>query len=127
MSFKPPKEYDFSAPEQWRQWRQRFLRYRSAAKLERENNTTQVSALIYSMGPEAEKLVKPLTENSPFEEVVKHFDNHFIPKVNVIHERAKFHLCIQQQEENIETYVRRLYDLAEYANFDNKEETIRDL
>ena len=78
------------------------------------------------MGPKAEKLVKPLTENCPFEEVVKHFDNHFIPKVNVIHERAKFHLCIQQQGENIETYVRKLYDLAEYANFDNKEETIRD-
>ena len=95
MSFKPPKEFDFSA-EQWPQWRQKFLRYRSAAKLEKENNTTQVSALIYSMGPGAEKLVKPLTKNSPFEEVVKHFDNHFIPKVNVIHERAKFHLCIQQ-------------------------------
>ena len=37
-----------------------------------------------------------------------------------------FTFCIQQQGENIETYVRKLYDLAEYANFDNKDENIRD-
>ena len=92
MSFKPPTEFDFSAPEKWLQWRQRFLRYRSASKLEKEGNETQVSALVYSMGPEAEKIIKPLTENASFDEVIKHFDSNFVPKVNIIHERATFHL-----------------------------------
>ena len=91
MSFKPPSEFDFETPEKWPLWRQRFLRYRMASKLEKESNAVQVSALIYSMGPEAEKILKTQSESASFDEVLKHFDDHFIPKVNIIHERAVFH------------------------------------
>ena len=54
------------------------------------------------------------------------FGEHFLPTVNVIHERARFHARNQKPEENIEQYVRALYELAQKANFADEEEAIRD-
>ena len=140
MAFKPPQQFDFSHPEGWSTWRQRFLRYRTAAKLTGENFDVQVSALLYSMGEEAEKIYGTFTvvttrrdgadppdpPLSTFDDIIEMFDRHFTPRVNVIHERAKFHQRYQSAGENIETFVRALYDLAEHAAFDNKDTAIRD-
>ena len=55
------------------------------------------------------------------------FDEHFVPKRNVIHERAKFRQRKQQQGESAQVFIRSLYDLAEYCDFGNsKDEQIRD-
>ena len=59
-------------------------------------------------------------------EVLAKFDEHFVPRVNVLHERALFYSRAQQPDENVETYVRKLYELSEHANFPNREESIRD-
>ena len=128
MSFKPPSEFDFSAPEQWPAWRQRFKRYHTCAELSDKSFDIQVSSLIYSMGPEAEKIYATfeIVPTTTFDNVIKLFDEHFTPKVNVIHERAIFHQRTQLQGENVETYIRILYDLAEHADFQDKESAIRD-
>ncbi|CAL9696492.1 unnamed protein product [Knipowitschia caucasica] len=34
--FPPPEAFDFSRPEHWPEWRQRFQRYRTATKLSLE-------------------------------------------------------------------------------------------
>lgn len=93
------------------------------------------------MGEEAEKIYSTFTivttpprngQNPPdpplttFDDVVKMFDRHFNPQVNVIHERAVFYQRSQHQGENVETYLRVLYDLAEHADFENKDSAIRD-
>ena len=44
----------------------------------------------------------------------------------VIHERATFHRRDQKPGETVEQYIRCLYELAEHADFSEKEETIRD-
>ena len=138
--FKPPLEFDFSKPEQWPLWRQRFLRYRTCSELTRKAFDIQVSSLIYSMGPEAEKVYATFTintdhragqdppdpPNTTFDDVIGMFDEHFTPKVNIIHERAVFNQRSQQSGENVETYIRVLYDLAEHANFPDKDSAIRD-
>ena len=75
-----------------------------------------VSAVIYTMGQEAETIY----ENFIFDDeeawdshpvVLAKFDTHFIHTVNVIHEKAKFHRRVPQPGENVETYIRSLYDL----------------
>ena len=71
----------------------------------------------------------PLPPNPPdttFDDVVELFNTHFMPKVNVIHERAIFHQRVQGAGENIETFVRVLCDLAEHADFTDKDSSILD-
>lgn len=134
MAFKPSKNLDFSKPELWATWRQHFMRYRTASKLLKEDFEVQVSSLIYSMGADAEKDCNTFTihtgehdvADTTFDDAIAMFDTHFNPKVNIIHERAVFHQRNQLPGENIETYVRSLYDLAEHASFDDKDNAIRD-
>ena len=86
------------------------------------------------MGPEAEKIFRSFSlpaarETIPrpqdnFDIILGLFDTHFVPKRNVIHERAKFYSRTQGATESIEQYVRALHELAEHADFQDKDESI---
>ena len=54
--FNPPDSFQFDKPADWPEWKQRFLRFRTATKLDRETPTVQVSSLAYSVGREAEEI-----------------------------------------------------------------------
>lgn len=83
------------------------------------------------MGNEAETVFGTFNltaeEAKDYDTVVKKFDNHFMPKRNIIYERAVFHQRSQEAGENIETFVRSLHMLAATCEFnEKKEEMIRD-
>ena len=128
--FSPPSPLDFTAPEKWPEWRQRFQRYRTATKLKNEEGDVQVSTLIYSLGPEAETVFNTFKFNADadktnFDIVVKLYDDYFAPRKNVIHERAMFYTRNQKQGEQL--FIRTLYEMAEKCEFgDQKEDQIRD-
>lgn len=130
--FPPPETFDFSRPEHWPEWRQRFQRYRTATKLNLEDGDVQVCTLLYSLGKEAEQVYKTFTfeereEEDDYEIVLEKLDNYFVPKVNTIHERARFHQRIQRTGETAEEYIRTLHELADTCAFGEvKEENIRD-
>ena len=131
MAFKPPTPFNFHEPAEWSAWRSRFGHFRLASKLSKEDQEVhvQVIALLYSMGPEAERIYSTfeLAEGDrTFDTVLSKFDEHFIPQRNIIHLRAQFHRREQQSKETIEEYIRALYELSEHANFPNKEDCIRD-
>ena len=72
---------------------------RLASKLSKEDQEVQVSALLYSMGPEAERIYSTfeLAEGDrTFDTVLSKFDEHFITQRNIIHLRAQFHRREQQ-------------------------------
>ena len=143
----PPESFQFDKPADWPEWKQRFLRFRSATKLDRETPTVQVSLLVYAMGRKAEKIYSSFqlatTVQAPaaastaaaaaavpdadnFDLLMKWFDAYFIPKRNIIHERPKVHLCVQQAGENAESSYRSLMELSEMCDFKDKNEEIRD-
>ena len=135
--FPPPETFDFSKPVAWPEWRDRFLRFRLATKLFNEDGGVQVSALIYAMGREADKIFSTFVFSQPaegeaddrdnFDVVLTMFNNHFIPKRNVIHERSKFYGRNQMHGESVEQFLRALRELSATCDFADKEdESVRD-
>lgn len=112
--FPPPESFDFSRPEQWPEWRQRFQRYRVATKLNLEDGEVQVCTLLYSLGKEAEQVYKTFAFDEgegedDYEIVLEKLNNYFVPKVNTIHVRARFHQRTQRPGESAEEYIRTLH------------------
>lgn len=130
--FHTPEAFDFTQPSTWPMWKQRFARFRIATKLDKEDQDVQVNSLLYAMGKDAEPVFSTFTfteqqEANYFDTVMAEFDEHFVPKRNVIHERACFHRRSQQSGESVEAFVRNLYELAEHCEFRaSKDEQIRD-
>ncbi|CAM1325385.1 Uncharacterised protein r2_g3422 [Pycnogonum litorale] len=96
--YKAPESFDFAEPERWPVWKQRFLRFRTATKLDKESDAVQVSSLLYSMGQAAEDIFESFTwpaemsaETANFNVCLSLFDSYFVPRRNIVHGRAKFH------------------------------------
>ena len=54
----PPQSFYFTKPNTWPDWKQRFQRFRLAAKLNKENDVVQINILIYAMGSETGNIFK---------------------------------------------------------------------
>lgn len=128
--FTPPGVFDFSSPASWPDYVARFRRYRIASKLDKEGGEVQVCTLIYCMGAQAEKILDSFNlsaeDAKKFDVVIERLNAYFQPKVNLIHERAQFHMRSQKPDESMETYIRALYECSEHCKFGNREEAIRD-
>ena len=91
-----------------------------------------MSTLLYSLGKESEQVFKTFHFDSDedeevYETVLGKLDSYFVPKVNVIHERARFHQCNQKPGESSEEYIRHLHELSDTCSFGAaKQENIRD-
>lgn len=127
----PPEAFQFDKPGQWPEWKRRFSRYRLATKLTKDDGEVQVSTLIYCMGKEAEHILDSFElsadEQKNYNTVLGKFDTHFVPKRNIIHERALFNQRVQKHDETVESFIRALHELAEHCDFGNqKDSLIRD-
>lgn len=130
LTVSMPEQFSFIAVE-WENWIKRFQRFRLVSGLSTSEEAVQVSTLIYCMGPKAEDVFASLglstEEQKVYSKVVDKITSYFIPKVNVIYERARFHQRVQQNGEEVESFVTDLHKLAEKCSFGTfKEESIRD-
>ena len=56
-------------------------------------------------------------DEKKYDAVLNKFEEHFVPKRNIIHERACFHRRVQKDGETVEAFIRNLYELAEHCEF----------
>ena len=61
MALKAPKNFNFQNPAEWPTWKRHFLRYHEACELDKKSEAVQTTYLIYTMGPEADRLLDQFT------------------------------------------------------------------
>ena len=102
-----------------------------ATELDKKDEGKQVNTLIYTMGDEADDILLSFNlspEGLQRYDVVKNrFENHFIAKRNVMYERAKFNVRIQNDGEPVEAFITDLHCLVKHCEFSTlKDQLIRD-
>ena len=130
MSLPPPESFSFVSNE-WESWLRRFGRFRIASGLSDKPGNTQVDTLIYVMGSQAETIIENLKLSSAdladYDKVTQALDKYFLPKVNVIFERARFNQRYQLQGETAGDFITDLHKLSEKCNYGAlREELVRD-
>ena len=131
LRLEPPALFPFSRPDEWPQWKRRFEQFRLASGLSAEEDTRQISALLYCMGDEAEDTLVSTNisegDRKKYSTVIAKFDAFFIVRKNVIFERARFNGRSQREGESVEHFITSLYNLAENCDYrEMKAELIRD-
>jgi len=130
--FNPPEAFQFAESSDWPEWKHRFLRFRSATKLNEEDGDVQVSSLIYAIGRAAERVFAAFKfaadgDNVKFDTVIGKFDAHLVPYTEAIYERSAFNISVQQNGGSVEAFIGRLYDFSHNCNYgESKDDLIRD-
>ena len=127
----PPEPFNFAKPEEWTKWIRQFERFRVASGLDTKEEPAQVNMLIYSMGDQADDILKSFhlseAEGKQYATVKMKFDNHFVKRRNIIYERARFNRRKQEEGETVDAFITSLYTLAEHCKYDAlHDEMIRD-
>ncbi|UYV78565.1 K02A2.6-like, partial [Cordylochernes scorpioides] len=131
ISDRAPEPFNFSNPGDWPKWIRRFERFRQASGLINNPENEQVNMLVYCMGDNADdillscKIASDQLEN--YNKVIECFESRFIPRRNIIYERARFIQRCQQEGEKVNEFITALHSLAEHCNFGMlHDELIRD-
>ena len=127
--FKPPDKLNFENPK-WEEWKKSFEAFSLFTELNEKTEEIQIATLKYCMGIESEEIMKTfnLSEEDAkcYNTIMKHFDNYFKPKKNIIRLRRIFSRRLQEEQEDIELFLRALYKIADDCSFTDKKERIRD-
>ncbi|KAJ8968580.1 hypothetical protein NQ314_002246 [Rhamnusium bicolor] len=124
----PPDKFNFTNPATWPQWIKRFNRYMSVSGMSSKTDKEKIDILLYVMGEESEDvLIQFPTVSNKYHELVKAFEDYFIPRRNVIFERFQFNSRVQRPGENMDSFITTLHNLAEYCEYGAlKDSLIRD-
>ena len=57
LSIDPPKQFNFSNPDDWPRWKKRFQQFHDASSLSAENEKCQVSTLLCCLGKDADDVL----------------------------------------------------------------------
>ena len=128
---QPPSPFEFWNPDEWPCWKRRFEQFRLASGLSSEDDSRQVSTLLYCMGEHAEDTLASTdisaADSTKYQNVIDTFDAFFQVRKNIIFERARFNQRSQEEGKSAEQFITSLYSLADNCNYgDLKDDLIRD-
>ena len=103
-------------------WKRRFQRFRSASRLNKRGEESQVNTRLHSMGSKSDDILATFgltTDDSKKYDIVKdRFDGYFVKRRNIIFQHAKSYRRKQESNEAVDSFITDLYGLAEHCQFD---------
>lgn len=133
-SMSKVKEMDFEGDVSmnWRKFKQRFNIFNDASEGNKKGDKTQIALLLHFMGDEGIELYNTLEwkdikeEDRKLLDVLKKFDEIFLPKKNDLFEHYKFFNAKQRQGQSILTYLKELKLMVSNCNFKDRDVLLRD-
>lgn len=123
-SVRMPGELQWSGnmSDNWKFFNQKFQIYLKASKNCLEETDFQVSLLLSIIGDRALKVYNNFSfsdtqDKNDIKDVLKKFEEYFMPEKNVTYERHKFFLRHQREGEGIDNYATDLRDLSSSCDF----------
>ncbi|XP_059044987.1 uncharacterized protein K02A2.6-like [Achroia grisella] len=129
---KPPPSLSFTGDiaENYKRFKQRYQLYVKASgadvKLDDEG---QIALFLHTIGDEVIQIYNTfdLTSSTKFDDLIKKFDNYFIPQKNESMNRHIFFSRVMKEDECIDDYVTELRILSNDCNFESlRDSLIRD-
>lgn len=125
---KPPLPFQFdnnitnvtsgNLSKSWEEWKKSFEIYYQACEFNKKDAKVQISILLHIIGPRCREVHDTFKKKcSTVDEVLKEFDNFFLPKKNLTVERHKFFIREQKEFESVEQYVFELNMMAAKCEF----------
>lgn len=128
------RPFDFkqsNLDEEWKKWKERFSIYLHATGLNASTNVRKVCLLLHMMGEGVSDIYASFemkTDEVQYDDLVKKFDEYFLPKKNLAMERYNLFTHKQAEGVSLSEYVTSLKTLAGSCELnDLKESIVRDL
>lgn len=114
----PDLRFEFASQGEWPERRQRLWCFRLANSLAERTGKVHLCLLIYAVSSKAEKIFSCFEfeeeeRKKDYITVLKKFDDYFIPRRSLRHERTYFYQRSQLCSEKAEAHIRPLYKLAQ--------------
>lgn len=103
---------------EWQKWQKSFKIYFEACEISKKSKKVQINILLHIIGDKCREVYEQFTEEvQTVEELLRKFDDFFIPKKNLAVERHKFFNRNQKEFESTEQYVFELNKIAAKCEF----------
>jgi hypothetical protein len=121
---------DGNLADNWKKFRQAFDIFVIAAEVDTKKDPIKVAILLNAVGEEARDLFEtfglPAADKISFEKVLAAFENHCLPKKNILFERSVFYHRHQADGEPFEKFLFDVKKFAQRCDFPDESKMIRD-
>ncbi|XP_059056190.1 uncharacterized protein LOC131850050 [Achroia grisella] len=125
---QPPQPFRFennllnvtsgNVSKEWEKWKKAFLVYFEACELNKKEKRVQINILLHIIGEKCREIYEQFSgEYKTVDDVLKQFDEVFLPRKNLTVERHIFFTRDQEEMESIEQYVFELNKMAAKCEF----------
>lgn len=122
-----PKGEPSTLAQRWEKWRKSFSYFIEASGI--VNDGQKRATLLHMAGEEVQQIFDTLPnsdEATTFQQALTKLNDQFNVKKNVPYERIIFHEAKQESGESVDAFVTRLRKLAQYCEYTNLDDEIRD-
>ncbi|KYN10892.1 hypothetical protein ALC57_04997 [Trachymyrmex cornetzi] len=102
----------------------------TANGFQEKSGEVKVAILLNTIGDEGIDIFNNFNlseaDQKKYDVVVKKFDEYFLPKKNIIYERFLFYKRIQEPNEPVDNFVKKLKKIAQNCEFMDEQDMIRD-
>lgn len=129
VNVPPPPDFNGNT-ENYKRFKQRINIYMTVNGLHEKSDEVKVAILLNTVGEEGIEIFNNFglsdVDQMKFDLVLKKFDDHLLPKKNIVYERFLFYKRAQEPNEPIDNFFKELKKLAQNCDFVDEQDMIRD-